>query len=113
MKTVQPKSWFGLLGSVALGVTFAMTACSGDDGDDDGAGGASNGGASNGGASNGGTTTAGAPANIGGVSSSTGGISQIGTGGTSSSAGGIPSSGGVAGRQAFPNLRKNTAPSAN
>lgn len=65
MKTVQPKSWFGLLGSVALGVTFAMTACGGDDGDDgdgDGNGGSNNGGASNGGTNTGGTTTAGAPA---------------------------------------------------
>jgi hypothetical protein len=65
MKTVQPKSWFGLLGSVALGVTFVMTACGGDDGDDgdgDGNGGSNNGGASNGGTNSGGTTTAGAPA---------------------------------------------------
>jgi hypothetical protein len=63
MNSVQPKSWFGFLGSVVLGVTFAMTACGGDDGDDgDGGGGSNSGGASNGGGSNGGTTTAGAPA---------------------------------------------------
>jgi hypothetical protein len=64
MNTVQPKPWFGILGSIALAVTFAMTACGGDDGDDGdgGNGGASNGGASNGGTNNGGTSTAGAPA---------------------------------------------------
>lgn len=67
MNAVQPKPWLGILGSVALAVTFAMTACGGDDGDDGdggngGNGGSSNGGASNGGTNNGGTSTAGAPA---------------------------------------------------
>jgi hypothetical protein len=66
MNSVKPKSWFGLLGSVVLAVTFAMTACGGDDGDDgDGNGGSSSGGASTGGTNNGGTTTAGAPARTG------------------------------------------------
>jgi len=104
MNTAQPKSWFGVLGSVVLGVTFAMTACGGDDGDDGDDGG---GGGGSAGASNGGTSTAGAPA----MNTTGGNASSVG--GTSSSAGGIPSSGGVAGRQQFPNLRRNTAPSAN
>jgi hypothetical protein len=108
MSNVEPKSWFGFLGSVVLGVTFAMTACGGDDGDDGGSGGSSNGGSSNGG-----TSTAGAPANTGGIANATGGTNASAIGGTSSSTGGVPSSGGVAGRQQFPGLRRNLAPSAN
>jgi hypothetical protein len=105
-RPVKPRSWFGILGSVALSVTLAMTACGGDGDDgDDGSGGG-----------NGGNTTAGnggtAPATSGGTQAA-GGTQAGSTGGTSSSTGGVPSSGGVAGRQQLPNLRKNTAPSAN
>lgn len=124
-QSVKPKSWFGIVGSIALSVALAMTACGGDDGDDDdgGSGGGSGGNGGNGG--NGGTSTAGAPATMGGTQSASTGGTASSTGGTASSTGGTasgtggtatagrPGAGGVAGRQQYPNLRKNTAPSAN
>ena len=103
VRRVQPKSLFGVVGSTVLGITLVMTACGGDgddgdDGDDGGGGGGTT--------STGGSSTAG-----NGSMPATGGVQN--TGGTQST-GGAPSGGGVAGRQAFlPNLRKNTAPSAN
>jgi hypothetical protein len=106
-RPVKSKSWFGILGSLALGVTLAMTACGGDGDDgDDGDG------------STGGNTTAGGgtgPATQGGTQAagSTGSTQAGSTGGRSGATGGVPSGGGVAGRQQLPNLRKNTAPSAN
>jgi hypothetical protein len=57
-RTVRPKTMVSILGTAALGVTLAMTACGGDD-DGDG-GDSSNGGTTaSGGTSNGGTTSAG------------------------------------------------------
>jgi hypothetical protein len=110
VRRVQPKSLFGVVGSAVLGATLAMTACGGDgdDGDDDD---------TNGGSSSGGSSTAGngsVPAASGGTQSASGGT-QSASGGTQSATGGTaPSGGGVAGGQQFlPNLRKNTAPSAN
>jgi hypothetical protein len=105
VRRVQPKSLFGVVGSAVLGATLAMTACGGDgdDGDDD---------TTNGGSSSGGSSTAGngsTASATGGTQSASGGTS----GGTQSATGGAPSGGGVAGRQFLPNLRKNTAPSAN
>jgi len=84
-RPVRTKSLVSMLGVVALGVTFAMTACGGDDDDGDG-----------GDSSNGGSTTAG------------GGTTTGPTGGTVAT-GGTTTAGGA---QGFANQRKNTAPSA-
>jgi hypothetical protein len=111
VRRVQPKSLFGVVGSAVLGVTLVMTACGGDGdddgGDDNGGGGTNSGGTST--AGNGSATATGGAGPTGGSASTSGGTN---TGGTSTA--GAPSGGGVAGRQQFlPNLRKNTAPSAN
>ena len=79
VRTVRPKALVSILGTAALGVTLAMTACGGDDGDDGGTGGG-------GGATSGGGTS--------------------GTGGTPS-VGGTTSAGGTLGQQ-LQNLRKIT-----